>query len=109
MAQGLAISASISQEVHSFVFQNKAKLTAEDKEKNLPIHLAAKNDQPKSIALLLEAGASIDAQNAEGNTPLHMAIRAKAFLALKLLIEKGANIYMKNKQGSSLLVGKQQW
>lgn len=70
-----------------------------DKEGNLPIHVAAKNDQPKSLALLLDAGASIDAQNAEGNTPLHVAIQAKAFLTLKLLVEKGANIYVKNKAG----------
>lgn len=79
--------------------QHKAKASVVDKEGNLPIHVAAKNDQPKSLALLLDAGASIDAQNAEGNTPLHVAIQAKAFLTLKLLVEKGANIYVKNKAG----------
>lgn len=70
-----------------------------DKEGNLPLHVATKNDQPKSIALLLDAGASVESPNGDGNTPLHLAVQSKAFLAIRALIEKNANIYAKNKQG----------
>lgn len=95
----LHVACSTSSESVAALLEHKAKASVADKEGNLPIHVAAKNDQPKSLALLLDAGASIDAQNAEGNTPLHVAIQAKAFLTLKLLVEKGANIYVKNKAG----------
>jgi ankyrin repeat protein len=97
----LHVACSTSSESVAVLLEHKAKSSVADKEGNLPIHIAAKNDQPKSIALLLESGASIDAQNTDGNTPLHVAIQAKAFLALKILVEKSANIYVKNKQGTT--------
>jgi hypothetical protein len=94
----LHFACSASVESAAVLIENKAKLEVADKEGNTPMHLAAKNDQPKSIVLLEEGGASLDAQNDLGNTPLHEAIKAKAFLALKMLIERGADIYVKNKE-----------
>eukprot|EP01087_Luapelamoeba_hula_P008966 TRINITY_DN2282_c0_g2_i1.p1 TRINITY_DN2282_c0_g2~~TRINITY_DN2282_c0_g2_i1.p1 ORF type:complete len:579 (+),score=120.46 TRINITY_DN2282_c0_g2_i1:524-2260(+) len=96
----LHVACAHSAESAVVLINHKADIRIADKKGNKPIHVAAINDQPKTIVCLLEAGASIDEQNTEdGNTPLHMTIQQKSFLALKKLVEKGADIYVTNKVG----------
>lgn len=57
---------SASSESAVILIQAEAKVDASDDEGNRPLHIAALNDQPKSIAALLEAGANINSQNKQG-------------------------------------------
>ncbi|MXW12312.1 MAG: ankyrin repeat domain-containing protein [Synechococcus sp. SB0668_bin_13] len=48
---------------------------AGDKDRNTPLHLAAKHsDSPEAVKVLVDAGADLEARNKDGFTPLHLAI-----------------------------------
>lgn len=56
-----ACSASTASAV--VLIEHKARLDTEDTDGNRPLHIAAMNDQPKSISCLLDHGVSISEQN----------------------------------------------
>jgi len=58
-------------------------------------------DEPKSVVLLLEAGAPIDAVDNRGNTPLHEAAALGAVNAGEILLARGADTRVKNREGKT--------
>lgn len=67
-----------------------------------PLHYAASNEAPSSIAmvrLLLEHHAYIDAESPNRSTPLMMAAHYGNPAVVKLLLEEGADSSVKNEQG----------
>ena len=76
-----------------------------------PLHYAADGyitgpawdaeQQIKSIACLLAAGARINAQDKNGATPLHRAVRTRCAGAVRALLQAGADPKRRNKPGST--------
>jgi hypothetical protein len=76
-----------------------------------PLHYAADGcliapawnpeDQVKTIALLLDAGANIDAQDKNGASALHRAVRTRSAAAVGYLLKRGSDALLKNKPGST--------
>lgn len=67
-----------------------------------PLHYAASNEAPGSIAmvrLLLEHHAYIDAESPNRTTPLMMAAHYGNPVVVKLLLEEGADSSVKNEKG----------
>ncbi|MDB5343488.1 MAG: histone-lysine N-methyltransferase EHMT1-like isoform [Schlesneria sp.] len=57
--------------------------------------------QVKTIATLLEAGASINLQDKNGATPLHRAVRTRCADAVQCLLDAGCDPLMQNNSGST--------
>ncbi|KAH8649505.1 ankyrin repeat-containing domain protein [Tricladium varicosporioides] len=57
-----------------------------------PLHLAAQNNSPNAIKVLLDNGAHIDAETREGRTPLSIALRNHHREVAEILINRGAEI-----------------
>ena len=68
-----------------------------------PLHLAARNNHQKTVALLLDRGANIHSKEQHGNTPLHHAAVKNARETVELLIERGADVNAKGSVGSTPL------
>jgi ankyrin repeat protein len=67
-------------------------LNAWDTEGNSPLHIAAVENHPELITLLLNAGAEIDRQRwGSGDTPLLEAVQHHSDAATLLLLERGAD------------------
>ncbi|MDP1892715.1 MAG: ankyrin repeat domain-containing protein [Hydrogenophaga sp.] len=67
-----------------------------------PLHYAASNEAPTSVAmvrLLLEHHAYIDAESPNRTTPLMMAAHYGSPAVVKLLLEEGADSSVKNEKG----------
>ena len=60
-------------------------------------------DQPKSLALLIEAGVDIDARDNNGETALIQAARTGNSNSVRLLLKAGANIDVKDRTGMTAL------
>lgn len=56
------------------------------------LHLAVRNDQIKTMCILLDHGADIEKKNSAGQTPLLLAIERKALTIVRELISRGANV-----------------
>lgn len=56
------------------------------------LHLAVRNDQIKTMCILLNHGADIEKKNSAGQTPLLLAIECKALTIVRELISRGANV-----------------
>ena len=56
-----------------------------------PLHMAAWNDKPEAVALLLEAGADPSARDAAGRILLHIAAREGDPEAIAALVDGGAD------------------
>ena len=67
-------------------------------------HLAAWQDQPAIMQLLLQSGANVDAKGEGGNTPLHYVAKNGALEAAKILINWRANIDAQNASGETPVV-----
>jgi ankyrin repeat protein len=63
--------------------------------------LAAKNDHPEMIRMLVEAGADINFKLPYGRTPIYQAIHYGSLDTVKLLIELGADIQVEDKTGQT--------
>ena len=71
-----------------------------------PLHYAASNPEPVSLAmvrLLLEHHAYIDAESPNKSTPLMMAARYGQDPVVQLLLEEGADPLLRNEQGLSAI------
>jgi ankyrin repeat protein len=71
-----------------------------------PLHYAASNPEPISLAmvrLLLEHHAYIDAESPNKSTPLMMAARYGQDPVVQLLLEEGADPMLRNEQGLSAI------
>ena len=56
------------------------------------MHVAARRDDPKALALLLSEELDINEQAPNGYTPLHVAAKNGSVNATNYLIEKGAHL-----------------
>ncbi|KAI4264197.1 MAG: hypothetical protein L6R42_000683 [Xanthoria sp. 1 TBL-2021] len=56
------------------------------------LHIAVRNDQIKTMCILLDHGADIEKKNSAGQTPLLLAIERKALTIVRELISRGANV-----------------
>lgn len=56
-----------------------------------PLHIAAKNHQPKAMELLIEKGANMEIQDTSGKTPLGVALELGLSVIIHLLLNKGAS------------------
>ncbi|HPS45338.1 MAG TPA: ankyrin repeat domain-containing protein, partial [Treponemataceae bacterium] len=78
-----------------------------DKEKNTPLHVAAKNGRLGLVKLYLERGAKLEAKNADGDTPFLSACDdfdghdCDKVATRRFLLEKGANAKAVNKYGQN--------
>jgi ankyrin repeat protein len=71
-----------------------------------PLHYAAANAEPESLAmvrLMLDRFAYIDAESPNKTTPLMMAARYGHIAVVKLLLEEGADPTLLNEQGLAAL------
>ena len=65
-----------------------------------PLHVAANEGRPESVAALLDAGANIEARDHWGMTPLHLAVlscRSPAVIAV--LLDAGADPKARDQDG----------
>lgn len=63
--------------------------------------LAAKNNHPEMIRLLVESGADINFKLPYGRTPIYQAIHYGSLETVKLLIDLGADIRVEDKTGQT--------
>jgi ankyrin repeat protein len=68
-----------------------------------PLHRAVKNNDIKTINLLLAYKADVNAQDIEGLTPLHLAAERNHHDVIQILLQHGAHIDAKSKQDYSPL------
>ena len=69
---------------------------------NTGLHLAAGDEDPAVVGLLLEAGADVNARDEEGLTPLFPAAECNP-AAFDLLLAAGANLNVRDNKGNTLL------
>ena len=69
----------------------------------LPVHAAAAADAPRSLELLLLAGASLEASSSSGRTAAHVAAAHGAERCLTLLVRRGADAAALDASGASPL------
>ena len=70
---------------------------SEDRNKQTPLHLAARKGQKENVELLLNRGADVDSIDVDKETPLHYACDAGHSEIAGLLIQKGALLNQANK------------
>lgn len=90
------------------LIQNGAKINAQDKFGNTPLHVLIfypgdRSPFPPSVSLLLDAGADMNLQNNEGITPLMKACKFNLPDIALILIEKGSNLNVLSKSGKTAL------
>ena len=68
--------------------KDNCSVSAEDKDRMTPLHIACKSGHTKIAGLLLDRGADIDHKTAEGSTALNIAIRKKCKEIVKQLHSK---------------------
>jgi ankyrin repeat protein len=68
-----------------------------------PIHLATRNKDAESLALLIGLGADVDAVDPEEATPLHVAVETNSLECVKLLLSAGGRVDARDKQGMTPL------
>jgi hypothetical protein len=92
-----------SAAVEQILSEHPELVNARDMKGFTPLILAAYNEQPQIVELLLASGADIDAQDAAGNTAL-MGVCFKGYKDIaKKLIEAGANVNLRNSNGAPAL------
>jgi ankyrin repeat protein len=69
-----------------------------------PIHLAAWQDQPAIVLLLLNSGANVAGRGEGGNTPLHYAAKNGSVEVATVLVNRRATIDARNASGETPLV-----
>jgi ankyrin repeat protein len=77
-----------------------AKLEEND---DLPLHIAAYQDDAELVKLLLDHGAIIDGRGNRGLTPLHLAAKEGCAAAVAILIERGADLDARDEDNFSPL------
>lgn len=78
-------------------------INAPDAKGYTPLIIAAYNNQPAIVELLLKQGADPDAQDASGNTAL-MGAAFRGYPAIvQMLIDAGADVNLRNGQGAPAL------
>lgn len=82
-----------------------ASITDANDQGHTALHLAAKNDQPAMIKLLLNSGAEIEARSDGGWTPLLMAAEAGSEAAIDALLthSQSANVNARTSSGMTAL------
>lgn len=86
----------------------EANVLAQDKNGDIPLHLAAQYGHNEIVKLLVEKEAdSVDNRNKDGDTSLHLAAWSKSNKGLdvvKYLVDKVGDIDARNKNGDTALV-----
>ena len=86
---------------------NKAKLSLTDREKNTPLHIAARYGRKNLCDFYLDHGAKLEAKNADGETPFLTACYELGGWGedkqgtRMLLIERGANVKAVSNDGDN--------
>jgi quinoprotein dehydrogenase-associated probable ABC transporter substrate-binding protein len=83
----------------SFLIGKGADVNKLDSEGYAPVHIAARNEQPKVIALLVAAKAQVDLKDRDGYTALHHAVLRNSPDTIKALGERGANLEARTPKG----------
>ena len=78
-----------------------------------PLHMAAENNHPVCIQLLIDGRADINARTVDGMTPMHCAAWRGALGPIRLLLRAGADTSVRTQEGHTALdlaagFGKQQ-
>lgn len=81
----------------------RCDMSAIDREKVTPLHLAALGSHTKVVQLLLEEGANSSAQDYNGETVLHQAARGGDNCSVKLLLDHGADATAQNRSNVTVL------
>ena len=68
-----------------------------------PLHLAAENNHPVCVQLLIDASADINARTVDGMTPLHCAAWCGALGPMHLLLRCGADASVRTQEGHTAL------
>eukprot|EP00042_Codosiga_hollandica_P026955 m.130385 g.130385 ORF g.130385 m.130385 type:complete len:344 (+) comp52345_c0_seq10:26-1057(+) len=89
--------------LHLIELMGLAGVNAEDNARSTPLHLAASENHPGSVRLLLKHGAIVDAVNTHGRTPLILAATFSRAQAVALLLDAGANPLISDAQGHTAL------
>lgn len=85
----------------AMLIERKARLDLADKGENTALHLAAELDNPKSVDMLVAAGACMEARNFDGYTPFLSACRYNAPGAALALIAAGADTDAEDDAGTT--------
>jgi ankyrin len=95
-------------EVVRMLINRGADVTAQNKDRHTPLHLALipstwiwsqvlTEREVEVVRMLIDHGADLTAQNKDGETPLHLASRRRQVAAGRMLIDRGADITAQNK------------
>lgn len=68
-----------------------------------PLHLAAENNHPVCVQLLVDASADANARTADGMTPVHCAAWRGALGPMHLLLRSGADASVRTQEGHTAL------
>ena len=68
------------------------------------LHIAAQENYPEVVEVLIDAGADIEAKDEDGSSPLHCACREGALDAVKVLVKAGAGVCVTDNKGETCLV-----
>ena len=86
------------------LIENKASLSARDRQGNSILHAAVRCDSVNPAELLIKYGIDINAHSLNGNTPLHDAVILKKNDIVTLLINSNADREVRNIEGNTPLM-----
>ena len=85
--------------VEKAVKRARTDFNAQDSEGASYLHVAAENNQPLIVRLLLSAGAYVNIKRYNGETPAYRAAQEGGLEALRVLIEHGADLALYDNAG----------
>ena len=80
-----------------------AEVSARNRDRSTPLHIAAWDGSATHVEMLLDAGADIHALNCMGNTPLHCAVIANNLSTVEALLARGSSVELRNNSGRTPL------
>ncbi|UNF62747.1 ankyrin repeat domain-containing protein [Spiroplasma poulsonii] len=86
-------------EIVQLLLDKGADVNLQNKNGDIPLITAIKNNDLKMVQLLLDNGADINLQNKNVDIPLITAIKNNDLKMVQLLLDKGADVNLQNKNG----------
>ncbi len=79
------------------------RLRSDNRDAELPLHVAAGTGDVAMVRLLVEAGAEVDGLDVDESTPLHVAALHRHAGAVRYLLERGADVNRRDRNGAYAL------